>query len=148
MPTQDNVVPPQRRQIKDLSPRSRHVDIVVHVTSLSPERRVVSRRDRRAHRVAEAVVEDDTGAIRLTLWDDDIDVVRVGDTVRVRNGYVKRFKGSMRLKVGQRGALEAVDDLQSRSSNATRPTSDTPPRQTLPFPDESPQGWWSYGSAV
>jgi replication factor A1 len=136
------------QQIKELTPRSRRVDVVVRVTSLSPTRRVVSRRDRRAHRVAEAVVEDDTGVIRLTLWDDDIAAVRVGETVRVRNGYVKLFKGSMRLAVGPRGALETVDAAALLPLDATIDPSE-PPEQRYPlFSSESPQVWWSYGSAV
>lgn len=136
------------QQIKELTPRSRRVDVVVRVTSLSPTRRVVSRRDRRAHRVAEAVVEDNTGVIRLTLWDDDIAAVRVGETVRVRNGYVKLFKGSMRLAVGPRGALETVDAAALLPLDATIDPSEPPEQRNPLFSSESPQVWWSYGSAV
>ena len=133
------------QQIKDLTPRSRRVEIVVHVTALSPTRRVVSRRDHRAHRVAEARVEDDTGTIRLTLWDDDIGAVHEGDTVRVRNGYVKLFKGSKRLTIGTRGTLETVDPALISPVNATEPSEAL---QSLPFLYKASPGWWSYGSAV
>jgi replication factor A1 len=98
--------------------------------------------------VAEAVVEDETGVVLLTLWDDDIDAVLVGDTVRIRNGYVKLFKGSIRLTVGQRGALEAVDDTVTLPMNATNNRSEQPEQRNPTFPYESPQVWWSYGSSI
>jgi hypothetical protein len=42
----------------------------------------------------------------MTLWDDNIDKVNEGDTVGVKNGYVRPFKGSMRLNIGRYGTLE------------------------------------------
>jgi replication factor A1 len=96
--------------------------------------------------VAEAVVEDETGSMYLTLWDDDIGVAGVGDTVHLRNGYIKRFKGSMRLTVGRRGTLEIVDDVIRFPRNATRHRSKT--QQHAPDPYPSPQAWWSYGTAI
>jgi replication factor A1 len=42
----------------------------------------------------------------MTLWDDNIDKVNEGDTLNVKNGYVRPFKGSMRLNIGRYGTLE------------------------------------------
>jgi replication factor A1 len=82
----------------------------VKVVSKNPVREVVSRRDGTSHRVTEALVGDETGAILLTLWDDTIDSVSDGDVVVVNNGYVRLFRGSMRLNIGRFGSLEASEE--------------------------------------
>ena len=57
-------------------------------------------------RVTNAVIEDDSGSIKLTLWNDDIDNVHVGDTVKVTNGFINEFKGENQLTTGKFGKLE------------------------------------------
>jgi replication factor A1 len=82
----------------------------VKVVSKNPVREVVSRRDGTSHRVTEALVGDETGTVLLTLWDDTIDSVSDGDVVVVNNGYVRLFRGSMRLNIGRFGSLEASEE--------------------------------------
>lgn len=53
---------------------------------------------------------DETGTVLLTLWDDTIDSVSDGDVVVVNNGYVRLFRGSMRLNIGRFGSLEASEE--------------------------------------
>ena len=45
----------------------------------------------------------------MTLWDENIDKVNEGDSVNVKNGYVRPFKGSMRLNIGRYGSLEPAE---------------------------------------
>lgn len=59
-------------------------------------------------RVTNAIIEDDSGSIKLTLWNADIDNVHVGDTVRVTNGFVNEFKGENQLTTGKFGKLEVI----------------------------------------
>ncbi|MGA2681030.1 MAG: single-stranded DNA-binding protein [Candidatus Bathyarchaeia archaeon] len=51
-----------------------------------------------------------TGVVYLTLWDDNIEKVNEGDTVRVENGYVTLFKGNIRLNIGKYGKLEPAKE--------------------------------------
>jgi replication factor A1 len=96
---------PVKSKVENLNPRSRRVNVTIKVVSKNPEREVVSRRDGETHRVTEALAGDETGAILLTLWDDDIDRVNDGDVFDVDNGYVTLFRGSMRLNIGRYGNL-------------------------------------------
>jgi replication factor A1 len=57
-------------------------------------------------KVANAVLEDDSGSIKLTLWNADIEKVKVGDTVKLTNGYVNEFQGEKQLTTGKFGKLE------------------------------------------
>jgi replication factor A1 len=59
-------------KIEELETGSRNVDTMVKVIHISTPKRVTSRRDLSSHRVAEALVGDDTGSVYMTLWDDDI----------------------------------------------------------------------------
>ena len=93
-------------KISELGPYSRQVNTTVKVVQKGEARETVSRQDGTTHRVLDALVGDDTGAIYMTLWDDNIAKVNEGDTVNVKNGYVRPFKGSMRLNIGRYGNLE------------------------------------------
>ncbi|MFQ6073779.1 MAG: hypothetical protein ACE5KC_01035 [Candidatus Bathyarchaeia archaeon] len=50
-------------------------------------------------------MSDDTGKIKLTLWNDQIDQVNVNDSIKVENGYITTFRGEMQLNVGRYGKL-------------------------------------------
>ena len=57
-------------------------------------------------RVADVLVGDETGTVILTLWDENIAQTKVGEVILVNNGYVKTFKGSIRLNIGRFGTIE------------------------------------------
>ena len=59
-------------------------------------------------RVAQAVLQDESGNIILNLWRGQIDIVRKGDTVLVENAFVRIFKGQMELNVGRDGRISVI----------------------------------------
>lgn len=59
-------------------------------------------------RVADAVLEDDSGKIKLSLWNDDIDNYKAGDKIKIINGYVGEFQGEKQLTSGKFGKIEKV----------------------------------------
>jgi replication factor A1 len=83
----------------------RRVDVVAKVTEKSDTREVRSRYRDETYRVADAVVSDETGTIKLVLWNKQIDQVNVDDTVRIENGYIRSFRGEIQLNVGKYGTL-------------------------------------------
>ena len=93
-------------KVESLDPESRQVNVTVKVVTKGEARETVSRRDGSTHKVVDALVGDETGAVYLTLWDDNIEKVNEGDTINVKNGYVTLFRGSMRLNIGRYGSLE------------------------------------------
>jgi len=96
-------------KIGELTPSSREVNIIVKAVSKSEVRNITSRRDYSIHKVADALVGDETGCVYLTLWDDNIDKISDGDTISIKNGYVNLFRGSMRLNIGRYGSFELVE---------------------------------------
>ncbi len=96
-------------KVDSLKPRLRNVNVTIKVVNIGEPRSVTSRRDGLVHRVAEALVGDETGCVLLTLWDDQISAFNNGDVIEVKNGYTSLFRGFLRLSIGRRGATEKVD---------------------------------------
>ncbi len=79
------------------------------ISDVGPAREF-ERRDGSRGRVVNATLRDATGACRLTLWDDDVDLVasgklRVGSAVRVLDGYVRRTRYGSEIGRGKFGTL-------------------------------------------
>jgi len=84
---------------------AKRVDIEARVVEKGNTREVQSRYKDETYKVASAVVGDDSGNIKLTLWNEQINQVQVGDKIRIENGYVTSFKGEIQLNVGKYGKL-------------------------------------------
>ena len=91
-------------KIAELRFNSRGVYVEGIITEVKKPREVNLRAGGKA-RVAEAILTDETGSIKLNLWNEDIRRVKKGDRVRIENGYVTVFKGEKRLNVGRYGKL-------------------------------------------
>jgi replication factor A1 len=92
-------------RIKELRDGMKRVNIQATVTEKSDPREVMSRFKDQTYRVATATIADDTGTVRLTLWNDQIEMVNVNDKIRIENGYVTSFRGEIQLNVGKFGTL-------------------------------------------
>jgi replication factor A1 len=92
-------------KVNELRDGMKRVNVQARVTEKSDPREVVSRFKDQTYRVATATVADETGTVKLTLWNDQIDLVKVNDTVRIENGYVTSFRGEIQLNVGKYGTL-------------------------------------------
>jgi replication factor A1 len=92
-------------KISELKPGMRRVDVAgAKVLEISQPRDVTTRAGEQS-RVAEAMVSDDSGTVKLTLWNEQIDQVKVNNSVSIENGYVTSFRGETQLNVGRYGKL-------------------------------------------
>jgi replication factor A1 len=94
--------------IRDLRDGMRRVDAEGEISEISDPRTVNLRTGEQA-KVADCMLRDESGVIKLSLWDDQIDQVRQGSKVRVSNGYTNSFRGELRLNVGKYGKLEILE---------------------------------------
>ncbi len=94
--------------IKDLQARQGQVDIIVEVTEKGDVREF--EKFGRRGRVCSAKVKDDTGEMILSLWNEQIEQVKVGDKIHVINGYVSEWQGEKQLTTGRFGQLEVVGE--------------------------------------
>ena len=107
-------------KISELKAGQGKVDVEVKVKSKN-EPRVMNKYGREL-KVANAVVLDDSGEIALTLWNNDVEQVNVGDTLRITNGYVSEFNGQKQLTSGKFGKLEVVGKGNEETGQEDKPS--------------------------
>jgi len=86
----------------------RKVDVEGNVIEKSDAREVRSRYTNETFKVADATIEDETGTITLTLWNEQVMQVNVGDRVKIENGYIKSFRDILQLNSGKYGSLTVL----------------------------------------
>jgi len=92
-------------KIRDLRNGMKNVSVEAKVMEKSETREVLSRFKDETYKVTTALIADETGTIKLTLWNEQINQVNVDNTVKVENGYVTSFKGEIQLNIGKYGKL-------------------------------------------
>ena len=95
--------------ISELKPKQGKVEITAEVKDIEEPR--TFNKFGKEGRVANATIFDDSGEIKLTLWNDDIDKVKVGSKIKITNGFVNEWQGEMQLTAGRMGKLEAVASI-------------------------------------
>jgi replication factor A1 len=93
--------------IGELRAGMRNVNVTGKVESIS-EPRTVNLRTGGTAQVADAFLSDDTGRIKLSLWNDQIEMVSEGDEISIENGYTQAFRGENSLNIGRYGKLVKV----------------------------------------
>jgi replication factor A1 len=100
------------RRIEDLSLGLSDVNLRGRVLSTDSVR-TFDRDDGSEGRVANLTLGDETGKVRVTLWDERADRAAdlgSGTSVEVIDGYVRERDGDLELHVGSRGAVEEIDE--------------------------------------
>jgi replication factor A1 len=95
-------------KIKELQDGMKRVDIEAQVTEKAPTREVISRYKDVVHRIADTTIQDETGTIKLTLWNEQIEQVNVNDKIKIENGYVTSFRSEIQLNIGRYGKLSIL----------------------------------------
>jgi ssDNA-binding replication factor A large subunit len=49
--------------------------------------------------VADATLQDETGSIKLSLWEEKNDSVNIGDKVKISDAYVTEFRNELQLSI-------------------------------------------------
>ena len=140
----ENKKQPVEAKVGDLTPQSKAVNVTAKVVSKTEIREIPMGRDGSPHKVSDALIGDETGVVYLTLWDENIEKVNDGDTIRIENGYVTLFKGNMRLNIGKYGKLEPAESpLEAEVNTENNVSSKTYEQERRPYRGRS--GGRGYG---
>ena len=93
-------------EVKDLKPKLGKVEITLEITEKGEAKEFTKFGS--TGRVCNAKAKDSTGEIAVTLWNEQVDQVNVGDMIKITNGYVSEYQGEMQLSTGKFGQLEVV----------------------------------------
>lgn len=94
---------PTNLNVKDMTENSKNVNATLKVIEIGEVKDIQSKFGDK--RVCEVKVADATGSILLSLWDDQIGKIAVGDTISIQNGYISVVRNSMRLNIGKYGKM-------------------------------------------
>ena len=94
--------------IKDLQARQSQVDLIAEITEKGDIREF--EKFGKKGRVCNAKIKDATGEMTLTLWNEQIDTVNIGNKVHIINGWVSEWQGEKQLSTGKFGQLEIVGE--------------------------------------
>jgi len=95
-------------KIIDLKPHMENITVVARVVSKSQIIEV------RLKKYAYAVVEDDTGKIKLNLWRDQVSQVEEGDMIRIPSAFVHVRFGEKQLSTWS--SIEKVNSEDIRKT--------------------------------
>ena len=107
--------------IKELRTGMNHVNLKARILEVTEPKHVVTRFGNHAA-IAKALIADETGTIKLCLWNGQIASVSAGDTVKIENAQVSVFRGEKHMSLGRKGTLSNVETLKPQVTSIKLPT--------------------------
>jgi len=98
--------------IKDIKPNQGNITIEAEVLSKQEQRSF--NKFGKEGRVCNSIIADSSGEITLTLWNDDIEKVNVGDKIKLENGWCSEFKEQKQVSAGKFGKIEVVESTKTK----------------------------------
>ena len=97
--------PEAMSRIVDIRDRQPRIILEGRVENIAGPRTVSSRKTGEELKVADVTLSDDTGSIKLVLWNNQIPQVKVNTNIRIEEGYVKTYRDELQLSVGKWGMI-------------------------------------------
>ena len=104
--------------IKDLQARQGQVDLIAEVIEKGDIREF--EKFGKKGRVCNAKIKDATGEMTLTLWNEQIDNVKVGNKIHIINGWVSEWQGEKQLSTGKFGQLEIIEEGEEKTDEVKK----------------------------
>lgn len=114
-----SLIPPpkrkkDRKKIGELKFGMQKVTLKAIVVEV-PESTLVSTRFVSKAHVSNVLLADETGNVRLSLWNKHIGKVTVGDTVLLKNVKVSKYLGEIQLRLGKMGRMTVDSSMREAS---------------------------------
>ena len=90
--------------IRDLRTGMRHVNLKAKILEVAEPKQVFTRYGNRAS-FAKASIADETGTIKLCLWNGQIGSVSPGDIIQIEDARVSAFRGERQMSLEKKGML-------------------------------------------
>ncbi|AFZ70354.1 OB-fold nucleic acid binding protein [Caldisphaera lagunensis DSM 15908] len=96
------------RKVSDLREGEDNVSIKVRVLSVDEPKVIHTKRGDRT--ISEAIVGDESGRIKLTMWGNQAGKINEGDAIELKGAWTTSFKGDVQLNIGSRGEINKIDE--------------------------------------
>jgi len=94
-------------KIKDLKPGMKQINLKAHVLAISKPQLALTRYNDYVM-FANATLTDETGTIKLTLWNSRTNMLSINDSVEIENAKVAAYRGELQLRMGRNSKLEVL----------------------------------------
>jgi len=98
------------KQIDNLRCGMKGIDVTAKIIEVPPIQPVITRWGSECS-VSNVTVADDSGSIRLSLWNHRARKVHVGDEVKLTNCYVARYAGQLQLRLRRQSTMAVTQPL-------------------------------------
>jgi len=93
------------QKIADLKDGMNEVVVIGDVINVSQSRKVQRKKDGKELTIATALLQDETGQIKLNLWNEQIPKVKLHEKIRIEFGYVNSYNNTLQLNLGFAGRI-------------------------------------------
>jgi len=98
-------------KIGDLKVGMKRVSLKAEMLEI-PKSKIVYTRYGTTACVSNTLIRDETGSMKMSLWNQQIDMVHKGDVFDVKNCAVAWFSGERQLRLGRGGSLSVIESAQ------------------------------------
>jgi replication factor A1 len=103
------ISPKLSMMVQDLRHGMKKVNIEAKVLETTKPS-IVQTRFGNSAKVTNAWIADGTGKIKLCLWNEQADLITVGDTVQIKNASVFTFRGERQVRLGKTAIVNVVQN--------------------------------------
>ena len=101
-------------KISDIKSGQGKIEVEADVVSVSEPKEI--NKFGKPLKVATAILKDESGTVKFSLWNQDVDKVKAGDRIKVTNGYANEFNGEIQLTAGKFGKFEVIGKAKEEAA--------------------------------
>lgn len=95
-------------KIKDLKPGMDNINVKVRVLEANKPKIIQTKKGTRI--ISEAIVGDETGRTKITLWGKKAGSIETGEALQLKNAFVTVFRGQAQLNIGKQGEIVKIEN--------------------------------------
>ena len=98
-------------QIRDLEAGMKQIDLKARVVKI-PKSTLVFTRFGNYATVTNILIADETGVVKLCLWNEQITPISEGAIIQIKNARMSTFRGERQLRIGKNGKLSVIEGVE------------------------------------
>jgi len=95
-------------KVMELKPEMRNINMTVRVISSDEPKTINTRSGQRT--ISEAIVGDETGRVKLTLWGKAAGTVKEGQVIEIKGAWTTTYRGDVQLNIGGANNVKVVTE--------------------------------------
>lgn len=92
--------------ISDIEEDSEDITLEAKIKEI-PQARAISTKYGQK-KVSTVTIEDDTGEIRVTLWEEQLEKVSEGDDIKIEGAYARNWGEELQINIPREGSIEPL----------------------------------------